>query len=131
MYFVDPKKMESDSLETDLMQAYNADDLQKFQKLWGYDADGNEVENDDGWYIDDANFLVKATRKREGEKFEEQISMTIVSLATIDGKVEFLKSILYHPDTDFNVRDEKGVNAFWYAVKRQNYEITELLLNFR
>lgn len=125
------KEQVEDKLEKKIIAAYNEDDLDEFENLWGYDEEGEEVENSDDQYIDDPNFLISPTKTNKETKQTENITMTILILAVIHGKLDFIKLILKHPEVDENVRDSKGVNVLWYAVKSQRADILYFLLQYR
>ena len=120
-----------DETERKLIAAYNDDDIDEFEEIWGFDSDGEEVDNSDDFYIDDPNFLITPTKTNKETDSKEQITMTIFILSTIHGKLDFIKKILKHPDIDENVRDSKGVNVLWYAVKSQRTDVLNYLLLFR
>lgn len=70
MYSIETKDLEEESPEMDLVKALENNKLDKFKKLWRWDEKGDavKVEKDyEDWFVDDPNFIITTTRKKDGE----------------------------------------------------------------
>ena len=70
VYSIDTKELEQESPEMDLVKALENNKLDKFKKLWRWDDKGDEVKVEkefEDWFVDDPNFIITTTRKKDGE----------------------------------------------------------------
>ncbi|OQD70187.1 hypothetical protein PENANT_c145G01333 [Penicillium antarcticum] len=58
-------------------------------------------------------------------------SFTALMFASAQGKSEFVKILLDHPNMNVNAVDDQGRTSFWWAAAGGHYEVVQLLANQR